>query len=80
MKVAFPRLTNDHQHTLVNPQVHLFPERLAVCNYSNCYIRTAVSPHREEYFTTMDGFQLPEETAEDRVLAATEFLDPSKSS
>lgn len=26
----------------------------------------------------MDGVQLPEDTAEDRVLAATEFLDPSK--
>lgn len=27
----------------------------------------------------MSEFQLPEDTAEDRVLAATEFLDPSKS-
>lgn len=26
----------------------------------------------------MSEFQLPEDTAEDRVLAATEFLDPSK--
>lgn len=27
----------------------------------------------------MSEFQLPEDTAEDRVLAATEFLDPSMS-
>lgn len=41
---------------------------------------TAASPREEGLNSSlaMDGFQLPEETAEDRVRAATEFLDPSE--
>lgn len=38
-------------------------------------------PYHQHYIAShiMDGFQLRDEAAQDRVRAATEFLDPSKS-